>query len=62
MDTLEHAQLALARVQFIAEIALTADCDKKDLQMALATISHLVDVLLKEQHQAESIPAIGQKN
>ncbi|TYL43481.1 MULTISPECIES: hypothetical protein [Dickeya] len=62
MDTLEHAQLALARVQFIAEIALTADCDKKDLQMALATISHLVDVLLKEHDQHQIPSPIGTKN
>lgn len=42
METLENAQLALSRVQFIAEIALVADRDKKDLQTALVTISHLV--------------------
>ncbi|MCL2894292.1 hypothetical protein [Brenneria tiliae] len=47
METLENAQLALSRVQFIAEIALVADCDKKDLQTALATISHLIEAELK---------------
>ena len=47
MEALENAQLALSRVQFIAEIELVADCNKKDLQTALATISHLVEVELK---------------
>ncbi|WP_225182368.1 hypothetical protein [Pectobacterium aroidearum] len=57
METLENAQLALSRVQFIAEIALVADCDKKDLQTALATISHLVEVELKT-HDLVSQPTV----
>ncbi|AOR59289.1 hypothetical protein C5E22_14420 [Pectobacterium parmentieri] len=62
METLENAQLALSRVQFIAEIALVADCDKKDLQTALATISHLVEVELKTRGLVSPTTVYGTKN
>lgn len=62
METLENAQLALFRVQFIAEIALVADCDKKDLQTALSTISHLVDIELKTSNLVDITTVHGRKN
>ncbi|MCG8708852.1 hypothetical protein JHU04_002078 [Brenneria sp. 4F2] len=62
METLENAQLALTRVQFIAEIALVADCDKKDLQTALATISHLIEAELKAHSLVNLTTIHGRKN
>ncbi|WJV54464.1 hypothetical protein PCO85_03095 [Prodigiosinella aquatilis] len=62
MDSLENAQLALSRVQFIAEIALIADCDKKDLQMALSMISHLAEQQYIESGQVENCSNVGQKS
>ncbi|MEA9393159.1 hypothetical protein SJI19_21905 [Acerihabitans sp. TG2] len=44
MHAVDHLELILNRVQFIAEITLVAKCKQPELQMALTLISELAEI------------------
>ncbi|MDK2376212.1 hypothetical protein [Serratia fonticola] len=53
MELLDRTQLALSRVQFLAEISLVADLAVEELQMALSMISDLADPCLPNNGHEE---------
>ncbi|CFQ52396.1 Uncharacterised protein [Yersinia frederiksenii] len=53
MEHIEQIYLALSRIQFIAEISLTACCKHEEMEMALYLISDLADECLPNNGHEE---------